>query len=52
MELIHTPEVVHEEIEGRYHLHRVGRARRSSSAEVVRRVLRRGRAADEGRHVA
>jgi hypothetical protein len=49
MSLIQTVETIHQDIEDRYHVARVGRGRRSSSAEVVRRVLRRGRAADQGR---
>ncbi len=49
MSPIQTPESVQQTIEARYHVRLVGRGRRSSSAEVVRRVLRRERAADQGR---
>ena len=49
MSLIQTTESVQQTIEARYHVRFVGRGRRSSSAEVVRRVLRRERAADQGR---
>lgn len=45
----HTTDSVRQLIDARYHVRFVGQGRPSSSAEVIRRFLRRERAADHGR---